>query len=157
MLAKFSGLNPKGPYQSLEKDKIFLCFVLTYFIKRAREIRKFHIAFVQQRLRNVQKSVMHVQSCFFCTDIIFLLFAVVVAKLLVVVIQKFCYHGNMTSHFSLYLFCLSSPSRFNSWTAGWNLQGNKSKRGTSGQRQVLVIHHKREHSCSSSLQYGNFR
>ena len=65
MLAKFSGLNPKGPYQRLEKEKKTLCVVLTYFIKWAREIRKFHVAFVQQRLRNVQKSVMHVQSCFF--------------------------------------------------------------------------------------------
>ena len=67
MLAKISGLNPKGPYLSLEKEKekeIF-CVVLTYSIKRAREIRKFHVAVVQQRLRNVQKSVMHVQSCFF--------------------------------------------------------------------------------------------
>ena len=65
MLAKFSGLNPKGPYLSLEKEKETFCVVLTYSIKRAREIRKFHVAVVQQRLRNVQKSVMHVQSCFF--------------------------------------------------------------------------------------------
>ena len=27
MLAKFSGLNPKGPYQSFEKEKETLCFV----------------------------------------------------------------------------------------------------------------------------------
>ena len=80
MLAKFSGLNPKGPYQSLEKEKNFLCVVLTYFIKRAREIRKFHVAFVQQRLRSVQKSVMHVQSCFFALNLFFLLRAVAVAK-----------------------------------------------------------------------------
>ena len=65
MLAKFSGLNPKGPYLSLEKEKETFCVVLTYSIKRAREIRKFHVAVVQQRLRNVQKSVMHVQSCSF--------------------------------------------------------------------------------------------
>ena len=41
------------------------CVVLTYSIKRASEIRKFHVAVVQQRLRNVQKSVMRVQSCSF--------------------------------------------------------------------------------------------
>ena len=43
--------------------------------------RTFHVAVVQQRLRNVQKSVMHVQSCFFSQSkpIDFLLFAVVVA------------------------------------------------------------------------------
>ena len=29
--------------------------VLNYFIKRAREIRKFHVAVVQRRLRIVQK------------------------------------------------------------------------------------------------------
>ena len=65
MLAKFSGLNPKGPYLSLEKEKKKWGVVVTYSIKRASEIRKFHVAVVQQRLRNVQKSVMHVQSCSF--------------------------------------------------------------------------------------------
>ena len=39
--------------------------MLTHSIKRACEIRKFHVAVVQKRLRNVQKSVMHVQSFFF--------------------------------------------------------------------------------------------
>ena len=55
MLVKFSGFNPKGPYLSLEKKKETFCVVFTYSIKRAREIRKFHIAVVQRRLRNVQK------------------------------------------------------------------------------------------------------
>ena len=88
MLAKFSGLNPKGPYVSLEKEKQNFCVVLTYSIKRAREIRKFHVAVVQQRLRNVQKRVMQVQRCFFCQckPIVFLLFAVAVAK------TPYCYH-----------------------------------------------------------------
>ena len=77
MLAKFSGLNTKGPYVSLEKDKQNFCVVLTYSIKRAREIRKFHVAVVQQRLRNVQKNVIQVQRCFFCQSnpTFFLLFA----------------------------------------------------------------------------------
>ena len=60
MLAKFSGLNPKGPYLSLEKEKENFRVVLTYSKKRPREVSKFHVAVVQQRLRNVQKSVMHV-------------------------------------------------------------------------------------------------
>ena len=55
-------VNPKGPYLSLEKEKAPFCVL---FIKRAHEIRKFHVAVVQPRLRNVQKSVMHVQSCCF--------------------------------------------------------------------------------------------
>ena len=61
MLAKFSGLNPKGPYVSLKKEKQNFFVVLTYSIERARGIRKFHVAVVQQWLRNVQKSVMRVQ------------------------------------------------------------------------------------------------
>ena len=65
MLAKFSGLNPKVPSLSLEKEKENFCVVLTHSIKRASEIGKFHGAVVQQRLRNVQKSVMHEQSCSF--------------------------------------------------------------------------------------------
>ena len=76
MLAKFSGLNPKGPYLSLEKEKETFCVVLTYSIKRAREIRKFHVAVVQQRLRNVQKSVMYVQSCVFLANLNLSLFTV---------------------------------------------------------------------------------
>ena len=64
MLTKFSGLNPKGPYVSLEKEKENFCVVLTYSIKRARETRKLHVVVVQQQLRNVQKSLMHVLRCF---------------------------------------------------------------------------------------------
>ena len=64
MLAKFSGLNPKVRYVSLDKETQNVCVVLTNSIKRACEIRKFHVAVVPQGLRNVQKSVMHVQRCF---------------------------------------------------------------------------------------------
>ena len=59
-LAKFSGLNLKGPYLSFVKGKENFRVVLTYPIKRARQIRKFHVAVVQRRLRNIQKGVMHV-------------------------------------------------------------------------------------------------
>ena len=65
MFAKFSGLNPKRPYLSLEKEKENFCVVLTYSIKRTGEIRKFHFAVVQQRLRNVHMMMMHMQSCSF--------------------------------------------------------------------------------------------
>ena len=41
------------------------CVVFTYSIKRACEISKFHVVVVQRRQRNVQNSVMHVQSCCF--------------------------------------------------------------------------------------------
>ena len=44
-----------------------------------REIRHFHVVAVQRRLRNVQKSVMHVQSCCFVNLNLLLFFAIVVA------------------------------------------------------------------------------
>ena len=57
-------LNPKGTYLSVEKEKENLCVVFTYSIKQMHEIRRFHVVVVQQWLRNVQKSVMHVQLLF---------------------------------------------------------------------------------------------
>ena len=53
----------KRLYQSLEKEKESRCIVFTSSTKR--KIRQFHVAVVQLRQRNVQKSVMHVQSCCF--------------------------------------------------------------------------------------------
>ena len=106
MSAQFSALNPKGSYLSLEKEKEPFCTVFTYSVKRASEIRKFHVAIVQRLLKNVQKSVMHLQTCCF-TNINLLLFLPfslpslsLLPKLPFVVIQTFWYHGNVTSHFS---------------------------------------------------------
>ena len=62
MFVKFSGLNSKGPFLSLEKGKETFCVVFTYSVKQAREIRKFHVAVVQRWLKNVKKSMMHLQS-----------------------------------------------------------------------------------------------
>ena len=84
MLAIFPGLNPKGNYLSLEKEKGNFCVVFTYSLRRAREIRKFHVVVVQLRLRKVQKGVMQVQSCFF-----FVIANLNLLKLPVVVIQNF--------------------------------------------------------------------
>ena len=56
-------------------------------------------------LRNVQKSVI----VFFFANLNLLLFCCspsALQKLPVVVIQKFCYHGNVMSHFSSLLFAL---------------------------------------------------
>ena len=84
------GLNPKGPYLSLEKEKQNHCAVLTNSIKRAREIRKFQVADLQRRLRNVQKSVMHVQSCCFAHINRLFFFAVLVAVAVVVAKAPHC-------------------------------------------------------------------
>ena len=40
-------------------------YCLVYSFSTKREIMQFHVVVVQRRLRNVQKSVMHVQSCCF--------------------------------------------------------------------------------------------
>ena len=63
----FWGSTPYGlgPQLTSEKEKGNFCVVFTYSIKQTREIRKFHVAVVQWQLRNVQKSVMHAQSCYF--------------------------------------------------------------------------------------------
>ena len=46
-----------------KKKKESCCLVFPSSTKR--EIRHFHVVVVQRRQRNVQKSVMHVQSCCF--------------------------------------------------------------------------------------------
>ena len=57
----FLELNSKGLYQSSGKEKESSRRMFPSSTKR--EIRHFHVVAVQRRLRNVQKSVMHVQSC----------------------------------------------------------------------------------------------
>ena len=67
MLAKFSKAESERnafKFRKRKRKRKF-CVVFTYSIKQAREIRKFHVAVDQRRLRNVQKSVKHVQSCCF--------------------------------------------------------------------------------------------
>ena len=63
MLEISSGVNCKGLYLSSEKEN--RCLTFTSSIKR--EITQFHLVVVQGRQRNVQKSLMHVQSCCFAT------------------------------------------------------------------------------------------
>ena len=63
----FLELNSKRLYGSSGKEKENRCLVFTSY--RKREIRHFYVVVVQWRKkeirRNVQKRVMHVQSCFF--------------------------------------------------------------------------------------------
>ena len=77
----FLELNSKGLYQSSGKEKESCCLVFPSSTKR--EIRHFHVVVVQRRLRNVQKSLMEVQSCCFA-NLIYCLFAVLVAVAVVV-------------------------------------------------------------------------
>ena len=85
------------------------CVVFTNSMKWARETRKFHVAVMQRWL----KSVMHVQSCRFAYE--FFAFSLPspssLLKFRIVMIQTFCYHGNVTSHFIVFSF---SWGHFNS-------------------------------------------
>ena len=83
-------VNPKGPYLSLEIEKAPFCVLYSYSKKRAHEIRKFHVAVVQPGwLKNVQKSVMHVQSCCFANKPV-ALFAVLFTVAVVVAQAPYC-------------------------------------------------------------------
>ena len=64
MLAKFLEFNSKGLHQRLGKEKESCCLLAPSSTLK-REIRQFHVVVVQRQKRNVQKSVMHVQSCCF--------------------------------------------------------------------------------------------
>ena len=59
-------LNSIELYQSSGKEKETCCFVFPFSTKP--EIRHYHVVVVQRRLRNAQKSVMHVQSCYFANQ-----------------------------------------------------------------------------------------
>ena len=63
MLAILLELNSKGLHQSSGREKESCCRLFPFSTKR--EIRQFHVVVVQWRQRNVQKSVLHVQSCCF--------------------------------------------------------------------------------------------
>ena len=120
-----SGVESERTVYEFGKKKENYCAVFTKSIKRAREIRKFQVAdlkltegrlkkIANKQLRNVQKNVMHVQSCCFAILPFSLLSPSLLLKLPIVVIRKCCYHGNVTSHFSsllladksvLFFFC----------------------------------------------------
>ena len=63
-----------------KQKKETFCLSFTYSVKRARENRKFDVVVVQGWLKNVQKSVVQVQSfCFTNINSLFLPFSVFVA------------------------------------------------------------------------------
>ena len=71
MLAILLELNSKGLQQSSGREKESCCLLFPSSTKR--EIKQFHVVVVQWRQRNVQKSVMHVQSCCFsCLNLLIL-------------------------------------------------------------------------------------
>ena len=57
----FLELNSEGPYRRSGKKKESRCLAFSFSTKS--EMRHFHFVDVQRRQRNVQKRVMHLQSC----------------------------------------------------------------------------------------------
>ena len=105
----------KTVYLILEKESF--CAAFTYSIKRAREIRKFHVAVLQRRLRSLQKRRAARTRLLFCLSkpVAFLLFLLLSPSSLlefpIVVIQNVCYQGNVMSQFSLLLLILGVDER----------------------------------------------
>ena len=62
----FLELNSERAVSKFRKRKESCCLVFPSSTKR--EFRHFHVVVVQRRQRNVQKSVMHVQSCCFANQ-----------------------------------------------------------------------------------------
>ena len=76
-------MNSIELYQSSGKEKENCCFVFPS--SKKREIRHYQVVVVQRGLGNIQKSVMHVQSCYFA-NLNLLGFAVFVEVVVVVVV-----------------------------------------------------------------------
>ena len=73
-------LSSRGLYQSSGKKEKNQSCCIVFPSSTKREIRHFHVVVVQRRLRNVQKSVMRVQSCCFAnTNLCFFVVLVAVA------------------------------------------------------------------------------
>ena len=93
MLAKFSWVESERTVSKFKRGKRqLLCC-----------IHRLHKASAQRQQRNVQNSVMHVQICCFVNKnlLLFCRSSSVVVFGGFVVIQKECYHGDVTSYFSL--------------------------------------------------------
>ena len=102
-IGELSGVQCKRTvYKKKKNENLF-----TDSIRRAHAVRKFPDAAAQRRLRNVQKSAMHVQSCCF-VNVNLLLFSFLnccrprrrCLSSPLFLIQKFCYHGTVTSPLS---------------------------------------------------------
>ena len=112
----FLGFESQRTVSNFRKRK-FLCCVHLLHKAGAGEIRKFHVAVLQRRLRSVQKRRAARTRLLFCLSkpVAFLLFLLLSPSSLlefpIVVIQKVCYQGNVMSQFSLLLLILGMDER----------------------------------------------
>ena len=102
MLVKFSGVESERTISKFKKKKENFCVVFTYTMKQAHRMRTFHVTVMQRWLRNVKKKKKECIVVLLTKPIAFLPLSMpsllLLLKLPITLIQKFCYHGNMTSH-----------------------------------------------------------
>ena len=118
MLAFFLELHSKGQYKSSGKQKESCVLVFPSATKH--EIRHFQVVVVQQQQRNVQKSVMHVQSCCFANlNLVFCRFRCrhrhcCLSSLLTALIQMFPTSSRLCSNKIWW-----DPGALNLWNPGY--------------------------------------
>ena len=112
MLPIFSGvICCERLYQSWRKEKQSRCLVFSFSTKC--EIRHFQVVVMYWRQRNVQKSVMHVQSCCFANDFMrtsCFFFAIVFDVTMVISLVHFSKTGKFWSSKANWRLCFSLPS-----------------------------------------------
>ena len=101
ILAKFSGVEFETTVSKFRKIKIkFLHCLQLYCIKRGHETRKFHVAGRDKTAKKCKK----IDPRFANLNLLFFSPSRYRSRRRclssIIVIQTFCYHGNLTSHFS---------------------------------------------------------
>ena len=110
-VGEFSGVESERTVSEFRERKGNVYVVFSYSVKRAREIRNVHVAVVQRWL-NLCKKAWCTCKVVFLVNINLLLFCRSRCRRRrrclssLSVIQKFCYHDNVTSHFSSLLVLL---------------------------------------------------
>ena len=111
MLPFFSGVICfERLYQSSRKEKQSRCLVFSFSTKC--EIRHFQVVVMYWRQRNVQKSMMHVQSCCFANNFLwtYCFFAIVFDVTVVISLVHFSKTGKFWSSKANWRLCFSLPS-----------------------------------------------
>ena len=119
--------NCKETYTASERDRLFSRRLVMSFIKR--EIRHFSVAVEQWRQRNVQKSVMRVQSCCFAGYSTYCFFDALVVVAVVMKTKTFqdrvkCAMANCGVWEEISMGAPSFPVVYGWWW--WSVQGTRN-------------------------------
>ena len=135
-----------GPHSSFERERQIRCRLFTSI---KRKIRDFHAVVVQWRQRNVQKRVLHVQSCCFanqtyCFYGVLAAVDTVVAKAPYYVLDGFsCRQEELPGiDVQIYMATYHCAAR-RSWVTGWTW-GSLDTLSSSGSCRTLLKLNKRQ-------------